>query len=128
MKKLFIGLLAISSITVFADCSVELDKVNGNVLHKQIVKSIMKDKGYDVVESSGKYKLKYSTAFYKQEGGTHGWTKSEAYLIDQDLNKLIAEGFGLKNSQYGYNQSVTGRKRSKMIKNAVLAIPSCGDL
>lgn len=56
MKKILIGLLALSTLTAFADCDI---KISGNMKRDRLqhVKNILTEKGYNVTNDAISYDL-----------------------------------------------------------------------
>lgn len=56
MKKMFIGIFALSTLTAFANCDV---KITGNMRtdRVQLIKSIITEKGYNVTKDATSYEL-----------------------------------------------------------------------
>ncbi len=127
MIKLFIGLLAIGSLSAFADCTYSIKDTDQGLLQKKMVRSEMKEKGFqEVSKEDAVYSLEFSADFYTQGG--NGRTISETSRRRTQNNKLVAKGYGDWNSRDEYNQSVEGRHKMKLLRNALLSLPDCKDL
>lgn len=127
MKKLLIGILALSSISAFAgDCTYShgLWSNQDDLIAYKVIDGVMKRKGYQLVESNhAKYQLNVSA----------NTSQNDRFNVPQNMHiEVSIEQFSDSNSIYEKMNRWMDVKIFKLglkssIKRMVSDIPSCGE-
>ena len=117
MKNLLIGLLALGSVSAFANCDLSIvGNINSERL--QLVEKIVQDNGYKVT-SSGKsdYTLSVFGYFEKFEGG-------KCVIVDAQINE-VATGHVVHNKHNNTCGIFVAKNWNHRIKKVIKNLPEC---
>ena len=129
MKKLLIGLLALSSISAFADCRLFL---KGDSQDYRRVEKIMKKKGFDrsFREDDADYILSYTSNWFNfpSNGGAKLAVVASVELTDARGQVLLStsnrsETYFLRNAS-----GINDMRKNQQLKSELGQVPNCSRL